>query len=174
MLLKCCNQYASKLGKLRTWKAVSIQSQRRAMPKNLQTIVLLCSLHMLAKLCSKSSRLDFSSMWTENFQMYKLGLEKAEEPEVKLPTHVIIEKAREFQKNIYICFTDSAKALHCVDHKKLRKLLKGMWIQDHFTYHLRSLYAHQEATVRTEHGTTDSFKLRRGVCQSCILSLNLT
>ena len=58
--------------------------------------------------------------------MYKLGLEKAEEPEVKLPTHVIIEKAREFQKNIYICFTDSAKALHCVDHKKLRKLLKGM------------------------------------------------
>ena len=57
-------------------------------------------------------------MWTENFQMYKLGLEKAEEPEVKLPTHAIIEKAREFQKNIYICFIDYAKALHCVDHKK--------------------------------------------------------
>ena len=86
----------------------------------------------------------------------------------------IIEKAREFQKNIYICFIDHAKALHCVDHKKLRKLLIGMGIPDHFTYHLRSLYACQQATVRTGHGTTDGSKIRKGVCQSCILSLYLT
>ena len=67
----------------------------------------------------------------------------------------IMEKAREFQKNIYFCFTDLAKAFDCVDHNKLWKILQEMGIPDHLTYLLRNLYAGQEATVRTEHGTTD-------------------
>ena len=91
MLLKCCTQYASKFGKLssghRTGKdQFSFQFQRKAMPKNVQATIQLCSFHMLGSLCSKSFKLDFSNMWTENFQMYKVHLEKAEEPEIKLST----------------------------------------------------------------------------------------
>ena len=82
----------------------------------------------------------------------------------------IIEKAREFQKNIYFCFIDYAKAFDCVDHKKLWKILKEMGIPDHLTCVLRNLYAGQEATVRTGHGTTDWFQIGKGVCQGCILS----
>ena len=93
MLLKCCTQYASKSGKLsnghRTGKGLfSFQSQRRTMPKNVQTTAQLRSFHMLARWCSKSFKLGFNSTWTENFQIYKLDLEKAEEPEIILPTPV--------------------------------------------------------------------------------------
>ena len=88
--------------------------------------------------------------------MFKLDLEKAEEPEIKLPTFVgSLEKAKEFQKNIYFCFLDYAKAFDCVDHKKLWKILQEMGIPDHLTFLLRNLYAGQEATVRTGHGTKD-------------------
>ena len=80
----------------------------------------------------------------------------------------IIEKAREFQKNINFCFLDYAKAFDCVDPNKLWKILKEMGIPDHLTCLLRNLYAGQEATVRTGHGTTD--QIRKGVCQGCILS----
>ena len=82
----------------------------------------------------------------------------------------IIEKAREFQKNIYFCFIDCAKAFDCVDHNKLWKILKEMGISNHLTCLLRNLYAGQEATVRTGHGTIDGFQIKKGVCQSCILS----
>ena len=82
----------------------------------------------------------------------------------------ILEKAKEFQKNIYFCFTDYAKAFDCVEHKKLWKILKEMGIPDHLTCLLRNLYAGQEATVRTGHGTTDWFQIGKGVCQGCILS----
>ena len=82
----------------------------------------------------------------------------------------IIEKAREFQKNIYFCFIDYAKAFNCVDHNKLWKILKEMGIPDHLTCLLRNLYAGQEAIVRTGHGTTDWFQIGKGVCQGCILS----
>ena len=93
MLLKCCTQYASKFGKRsrghRTGKGqFSFQSQRKAMSKNVQTTGKLHSFHMLARFCSKSFNPDFSSKWTKNFQMYKLDLEKAEEPDIKLPTSV--------------------------------------------------------------------------------------
>ena len=81
-----------------------------------------------------------------------------------------MEKAREFQKSIYFCFIDYAKAFDCVDHKKLRKILKEMGIPDHLTYLLRNLYAGQEATVRTGHRTTDWFQIGKGVRQGCILS----
>ena len=84
--------------------------------------------------------------------------------------HWIIEKAREFQKNIYFCFIDSTKLFDCVDHNKLRKILQEMGIPDHLTCLLRNLYAGQEATVRTGHGTTDWFHIRKGVRQGCILS----
>ena len=81
----------------------------------------------------------------------------------------IIEKARQFQKNIYFCFVDYAKAFDCVDHNKLWEILKEMGIPDHLTCLLRNLYASQEATVRTGHGTTDWFQIGKGVRQGCIL-----
>ena len=82
----------------------------------------------------------------------------------------IMEKAREFQKNIYFCFTDYAKAFDCVDHNKLWKILREMGMPDHLTCLLRNLYAGQEATVKTGHGTTDWFQIGKGVRQCCILS----
>ena len=103
--------------------------------------------------------------------MFKLVLEKAEEPEIKFANiHCIMEKGREFQKNIYFCFIDYAKAFDCVDQNKLWKILKEMGIPDHLTCLLRNLYAGQEATVTTGHGTTDWFQIGKGVCQGCILS----
>ena len=89
--------------------------------------------------------------------------------------HWIIEKAREFQKNIYFCFIDCAKAFDCVDHSKQWKILQEMGIPDHLTCFLRNLYAGQGATVRTGRGTTDWFQIGKGVRQGCILSplLNL-
>ena len=101
-----------------------------------------------------------------NFQMFKLVLEKAEEPEIKLPTSTGSLKKQEFQKNIYFCFIDYAKAFDCVDHSKLWKILKEMGILDHLTCLLRNLYAGQEATVRTGHGTTDWFQLGKGVLKA--------
>ena len=124
---------------------------------------------MLARVCLKSSKLSFSSIWTKNFQVYKLDLEKVQGPDTKLPTSAWnIEKAREFQKNI--CFIDYVKAFNCVDHNKLRKILKEMEIPDHLTCLLQNLYAGQEATVRTRHGTTDWFQIGKGVHQGCTLS----
>ena len=81
-----------------------------------------------------------------------------------------MKKAQEFQKNIYFCFIDYAKAFDCVDHNKLWKILKEMGIQDHLTYLLGNLYAGQEATVRTGHGTTDWFQIGKGIYQDCLLS----
>ena len=108
--------------------------------------------------------------------MYKLDLEKAEEPEIKLPTsvdhrdHRIIEKAKGFQKTIYFCFTDYLKPFDCVDHSKLWKILKVIGIPDHLTCLLRNLYPGQEGTVRTRHGITDWSKIGKGVFQGWILS----
>ena len=99
--------------------------------------------------------------------MFKLVLEKADQI---ANIHWIIEKAREFQKNIYFCFIDYDKAFDCVDHKKLWKILQEMGIPDHLTCLLRNMYTHQEATVRTGHGTTDWFQIGKGVRQGCILS----
>ena len=97
--------------------------------------------------------------------MFKLVLEKAEEPEIKLPTSAVtMEKARELQKNINFCFIDYAKTFDCVDHNKLWKILKEMGIPDHLTCLLRNLYAGQEAAVRTGPETTDWFQIGKGVC----------
>ena len=85
----------------------------------------------------------------------------------------IMEKAREFQKNIYFCFIDYAKAFDCVDHNKLRKILQEMGIPDHLTCLLRNLDVGHDAPVRTGHGIADRFQIGKGVCQGCILSLYL-
>ena len=130
MLWKCCIQYASKFRKLSNGHSTgkdqfSFQSQRKAMPKNVQITVQLHSFHILPRLCSKSFRLGFSSPWMENFQMYKLDLEKAEEPEIKLPAFMgSWKKAREFQKKIYFCFIDYTKAFDFEDHNKLWRILR--------------------------------------------------
>ena len=108
-----------------------------------------------------------------NFQMFKLNLEKAEEPEIKLPTSAGSWKKQEFQKGINFCFIDYAKAFDSVDHNKLWKILKEMGIPDHLICLLRNLYEGQEATVRTGHGTTDWFQIGKGVRQGYVLSLCL-
>ena len=107
--------------------------------------------------------------------MFQLVLERAEEPEIKLPTKLdwIIEKARAFQKNINFCFIDDAKVFDCVDHNKLWTILKEMSVPDHLTCLLRNLYAGQEATVRTGPRITDWFQIKIGIRQGCILSLCL-
>ena len=176
MLWKCCTQYASKFGKLssghRTGKGpFSFQSQRKAMPKNAQSTAQLHSSHMLVKECLKFSKPGFSNTWTVNFQMFNLVLEMAEEAEIKLPISTGSWKKEESSReNIYFCFIDYAKAFDCVDRNKLWKILKEMWIPDHQTWLFRNLYAGQEATVRTGHGTTDWFQIGKGVHQGCILS----
>ena len=96
--------------------------------------------------------------------MYKLDLEKAEEPKIKLPTSTGSWKKQESsRKHIYFCFIDSAKAFNCVDHNKLWKILQVIEILDHITYLLRNLYAGQEATVRHGHETMDWFQIGKGV-----------
>ena len=110
-------------------------------------------------------------MGTMNFPDVQVGLRKGRGTRDQISNiHRIIEKAREFQKNIYFCFIDYAKAFDCVDHNKLWKIPKETGIPDHLTCLLINLYAGQEATVRTGHGTTDWFQIRKGVCQGCILS----
>jgi len=105
-----------------------------------------------------------------NFQMFKLDLEKAEESEIKLPiTTGSLKKQESSRKNIYFCLNDCAKAFDHVDHNKLWKILQEMGMPDYLTCLLRNLYAGQEATIRTGHGTPDWFQIRKGVCQSCIL-----
>ena len=104
--------------------------------------------------------------------MFKLDLEKAEEPDIKLPTSPGSSKKEESsrKKNIYCCFIDYAKAFDCVDHHQLWIILKAIGIPDHLTCLMRNLYAGQEATVRIGHGTTDLFQIGKVVHQGCILS----
>ena len=109
-------------------------------------------------------------MRTVKFQMFKLDLEKAEEPEIKLPTSSGSSKKQESSRK-KICFIDYTKAFDCVDHNKLLKSLKEMGISDHLTCLLRNLYAGQEATVRTGHGTTDWFQIGKGMSRLHIVAL---
>ena len=101
--------------------------------------------------------------------MFKLVLENAEEPEIKLPTSAGSSKKQESSRKTYFCFIDYAKAFDCVDHNKLWKILQKMGIPDHLACLLRNLYAGQEATVRTGHGATDWFQIGKGVHQGCYI-----
>ena len=172
MLLKGCTQYVSKFGKPSSGHMArkgqsSSQFLRRAVPKNVQTTRQLHSSHMLVRLCSKFSKLGFNSTWTKNFQMFKLGLENVEEPEIKLP---ILAGSQRKQGNFRKTSTSVSltKAFDSVDHNKLWTTLKEMGIPDHLTCLLRNLYVGQEATVRTLYGTTDWFKIEKGVWQGCL------
>ena len=103
---------------------------------------------------------------TVNLQMFKLDLEKTEEPEIKLPTSIGLSKKQESsRKNIYSCFINYVKTFDCVDHNKLWKIVKQMGIPDHLPCLLRNLYAGKKATVRTGHETTDWFQIGKGIRQ---------
>ena len=168
---KCCTEYASKFGKLssahRTGKGQFLfQSQRKAMPKNAQTTVQLHSSHTLGKKCSKFFKPGFNSIWTVNFQMFKLDLEKAEEPEIKLPTSDGSSKKQEFQKNIYFCFIDCPKAFDSVDHNKLWKNYQSTWPA---SWEICMQIRKQQLEL----DIIDWFQVGKGARQGCILSLCL-
>ena len=111
-----------------------------------------------------------NSIWTMNFQMFKLYLEKAEEQEIKLPISIGSFKKQEFQKNIYFCFIEYAKDFDYVDHNKLWKIIKELGLPNYLTCFLRNLYAGQEATVKTGRRTMDWFQVGKGIHQGSILS----
>ena len=161
MLSKCFTQYASKFGKLSSGHRTgngqfSFQSQWKVMSNNVQITVQLLSFHMPARLCSKSFKvrpLQYVNWELSNVQaVFRRGWRTRDQVG---NIRWIIEKAREFQRNISFCFIDCAKAFDCVDHNKLWKILQEMGIPDHLSCLLRNLYAGQEARVRTGHGTTD-------------------
>ena len=168
----CCTQYARKFGKLsnghRTGKGqFSFQSPKKRNAKE-------CSNYRTIALISHASKVMLKILQARLQQYVNCEL-----PDVQAgfrsrdqiaSIHWIIEKAREFQKNIYFCFIDYTKAFDCVDHNTLWKILKEMGIPDHLTCLLRNLYVGQEVTVRTGHGTTDWFQIGKGVHQGCILS----
>ena len=140
------------------------------MPKcsNYHTIALISHASKVMLKILQARRQQYVNM---NFQMFKLVLEKAEEPEIKLPTSAGSSKKQESSRRTSIsALLTMLKPLNCVDHNKLWKILKEMGIPDHLTCLLRNLYAGQEATVKTGHGTTDWFQIGKGVHQGCILS----
>ena len=124
---------------------------------------------MLVSLYLISCRLGFSITWTKTSRCPRWVSKRGTRDQIANICW-IIEKAREIQKNICLCFIDYAKAFDCVDNNKLWKTLKEMGIPDHLTCLLRHLYAGQEATVRTLYGTNDCFRIEKGVWQSCLLS----
>ena len=140
------------------------------MPKNAQNTSQLQSSYTLAsKVMLKILQARLQQYMNCELPDVRAGFRKGRATRDKITSiRWIIEKAREFQKNIYFCFTDYAKAFDCVAHNKLWKILKGIGIPDHLTCFLRNLYAGQEATVRTGRGTTDWFQIGKGVCQGCI------
>ena len=142
------------------------------MPKNAQTTAQLHSSHMLVKECSKFSKPGFSKQYLNHeLPDIQAGFRKGRGTRDQIANiRWTMEKAREFQKNIYLCFIDYAKAFDSVDHNKLWKILQEMEIPDHLTCLLRNLCAGQEATVRTGHGKTDWFQIGKGECRGCILS----
>ena len=176
MRWKCCTQYASKFGKLssghRTGNCqLSFQSQRRVMPRNLQTTTQLYTFHMPARLCSKSFKLGFNNYVNWELPDVQAGFRKGRGTRDHIANiRWSIEKVREFQNSIYFCITDYAKVFDCVGHNKRYKILKEMGILDHLSCLLRNLYSGQEATVRTGGGTMDWFIIGRGARQGCILS----
>ena len=143
------------------------------MLKDVQTTTQLSSSHT-SKVMLKVLQARLQQYVNWEFQDVQAGFRKGRGTRDQIANICcIIEKAREFQKNIYFCFINYAKAFDCVDHNKLWKTPQEMGIQDPVTCHLRNMYAGQEATVRTGHGTTDWSKIGKGACQGCILSLCL-
>ena len=176
MLLKRCTQYASKFGKLgsghRTGKGkFSFQSRRKAMPKNAKITPTIALISYTSKVMLKILQARLLQYMNRELPDVQVGFRKDRRTRDEIAKiRWITEKAREFQQNMYFCFIDDAKAFDCVDHNKLWKTLKEMGIPDKLTCLLKNLYAGQEATVRTGHGTMDWFKIGKGVRHGCILS----
>ena len=182
MLWNCCIQYASKFGKLssgqRTGKGqFSFQSQRKAMTWIWHEFDKECSNYHTIALVSHASKV-IHKILQARLQLYmnwelpdvQAGFRRGKGTRDKIANICwIIEKERGFQKNIYFCFIDCGKAFDSVYHNKLWKILKEMGIPDYHTCLLRNLYAGQEATVRTRHGTTDWFQTGEGILQGYIL-----
>ena len=169
MLWKCCTQYASKFGKLssghRTGKGqFSLQSQRNNVKEcsNYHKIALISH---TSKVMLKILQARFQQYVNRELPDVQVRFRKGRRTRDQIANiHWIIEKAREFQKNIYFCFIAYMEAFDCVDHNKLWKSLQEMGISDHLTCLLRNLDAGQEATVRTGHGTMDWFQIGKRVC----------
>ena len=175
MLWKCCTQYARKFGKLISdhgtgKRQFSFQSLRIAMPKNAQTTVQLHSSHMLLNNAENSPCQASTIREPWNFRCSNLDLEKAEEPEIKLPTSTGSSKKQESSRKKLYLFYWLCQSHWLLDDHKLWKFVKKMGIPDHLTCLLRNLYVGQEATVRNGHGTTDRFQRGKGICQGHMLS----
>ena len=161
-MLKCCTQYVSKFGKLSKNHRIgkgqfSSQSQRKAIPKKGSTYCLSALISHTSKVMLKILQARLQQYMNHELPDVQDGFRKCRGARDQIANICwIIKKAREFQKNIF-CFIDYAKAFDCVDHKKLWTILQQMGIPDHLTCLLRNLYAGQEATVRTGHGTKDWF-----------------
>ena len=141
---------------------------------NAQTTTQLPSSHNASKVMIKILQARFQQYMNCELPDVQAGFRKGRGTRDQIANiRWIIDKARQFQKNIYFCSTDYAKAFDCVDHNKLWKILQEMVIPDHLTCLLRNLYAGQEATFRTGQGTTDWFQIGKGVRQGCILSPSL-
>ena len=175
MLWKCCSQYVSKFGNSAVatgLEKVSFHSNPKE--RQCQRMLKLLQIALIShanKVMLKILQARLQQYVNRALPNVQAGFRKGRGTRDQIASiHWIMEKAIEFQKNIYFCFIDYAKIFDCVDHDKLWKILKELGIPDHLTYLLRNLYAGQEATVRTEHGTTDWFQVGKGVCQGCILS----
>ena len=149
------------------WKrSVFIPIPKKGNPKECSNYHTMALISNASKVMIKILLARFQQYMNPEFPDVQTGFTKGRGARDQIADiHWIIEKAREFQKNIYFCFIDYAKASDCVDHNKLWKILKQLGIPDHLICLLRNLYAGQEARVRTGHGTTDWFQTGKGVCQ---------
>ena len=174
MLLKCCTQYANKFGKPNNGhrkRSVFIPIPKKGNAKEYSNNHTNALISQASKVMLKILQARLQQYVNREFPDVQAGFRKGRSTKEQIANiHWLIKKAREFQKNIYFCFIDYSKTFGCVDHNKLWKILQGTEIPDHLTCLLRNLYAGQEATVRTGHGTTDWFQIGKGVRQGCILS----
>ena len=175
MLWKCCTQYASTFGKTQQWPQnwkVSFHSNpKKGNAKECSNYCTIALISHASKVMLKILQARLQQYMNHELLDVQAGFRKGRETRDQITNiHWIIEKAKEFQKNTYFCTTDYVKSFDCVHHNKLWTIPQEMEIPDHLTCLLRNLYAGQEATVRTEHRTTDWLQIRKGVHQGCTLS----
>ena len=151
-------------------RSVFILIQRKSNAKKCSNYHTIALISHASKVMLKILQARLQQYMNRELPDVQAGFRKGRGTRDQIPNiRWIMEKAREFQKNIYFCFIDYAKLFYCVDHNKLWKILKEMVIPDHLNCLLRNLYAGQEATVRTGHGTTDCFQIRKEIHQGCIV-----
>ena len=174
---KCCKQYASKFGKLssghKTGKIVFIPVPKKSNAKECSNYHTIALISHTSKVMLKILQARLQQYMNHELPEVQTVFGKGRGTRDQIANILwIIEKAREFQENIYFCFTDYTRAFDCVDHNKLWKIFTERGIPDYFTCLLKNLYSGQgqEAIVRTGHGTTDWFQIEKGVHQGCILS----